>query len=362
MAAPLVQLTPPSPRAPAAPAAPLRKPAWLRVQAPGGPNDLALKHLMRDLQLHTVCEEAHCPNIGECWEHRAATFMILGDVCTRNCAYCAVAHGTPRPLDPGEPGRLAEAVARMGLKHVVITSVDRDDLPHGGAESFAACVAEIRRRLPETSVEVLIPDFKGSDAALRIAVAARPDILNHNLETIERLYRLARPGGRYPRALELLRRAKELDPGLLTKSGIICGLGEDWDELLVELQRRMLRQMLLVRRFEEKAAEAYALGKIGGFCHLYIGQEAVAAGSLAALRDDDYVIGSYREHGQALVRGVPANAVMAELFGKATGCSRGKGGSMHLFDAGRRFMGGRSEEHTSELQSHSDLVCRLLLE
>ena len=236
MAAPLVQLTRPSPRAPAAPAAPLRKPAWLRVQAPGGPNYLALKHLMRDLQLHTVCEEAHCPNIGECWEHRAATFMIMGDVCTRNCAYCAVAHGTPRPLDPGEPARLAEAVARMGLKHVVITSVDRDDLPHGGAETFAACVAEIRRRLPETSVEVLIPDFKGSEAALRIAVAARPDILNHNLETIERLYRLARPGGRYPRALELLRRAKELDPGLLTKSGIMCGLGEEWDELLVAMQ------------------------------------------------------------------------------------------------------------------------------
>jgi len=206
------------------------------VQAPGGPNYLALKHLMRDLQLHTVCEEAHCPNIGECWEHRAATFMILGDVCTRNCAYCAVAHGTPRPLDPGEPARLAEAVARMGLKHVVITSVDRDDLPHGGAETFAACVAEIRRRLPETSVEVLIPDFKGSEAALRIAVAARPDILNHNLETIERLYRLARPGGRYPRALELLRRAKELDPRLLTKSGIMCGLGEEWDELLVAMQ------------------------------------------------------------------------------------------------------------------------------
>jgi len=236
MAAPLVQLTPLAPAPPAAPVGSLRKPAWLRVQAPGGPNYLALKHLMRDLQLHTVCEEAHCPNIGECWEHRAATFMILGDVCTRNCTYCAVAHGTPRSLDPGEPARLAEAVARMGLKHVVITSVDRDDLAHGGAEVFAACVAEIRRRLPETSVEVLIPDFKGSEAALRIAVAARPDILNHNLETIERLYRLARPGGRYPRALELLRRAKELDPRLLTKSGIICGLGEEWDELLVAMR------------------------------------------------------------------------------------------------------------------------------
>jgi lipoic acid synthetase len=188
--------------------------------------------MMRDLKLHTVCEEAHCPNIGECWEHKAATFMILGDVCTRNCAYCAVAHGTPTALDVEEPVRLAEAVAQMGLRHVVITSVDRDDLPNGGAEIFASCIAEIRRRLPETSIEVLIPDFKGNAEALRIVARAKPDILNHNLETIERLYRIARPGGRYPRALELLRRARELDRDMLTKSGIICGLGEDWDELL----------------------------------------------------------------------------------------------------------------------------------
>ncbi len=231
MAAPLVQIQPS-----VAPAEPARKPSWLKVKAPGGPNYLALKHMMRDLKLHTVCEEAHCPNIGECWEHKAATFMILGDVCTRNCAYCAVAHGTPLPLDAGEPRRLGDAVAQMGLKHVVITSVDRDDLPNGGAEVFAACIAEIRRRLPETSVEVLIPDFKGNPDALRIVVAARPDILNHNLETIARLYRIARPGGRYPRALELLERAKELNPDLLTKSGIICGLGEDWDELLVAMR------------------------------------------------------------------------------------------------------------------------------
>jgi lipoic acid synthetase len=192
--------------------------------------------MMRDLKLHTVCEEAHCPNIGECWEHHAATFMILGDVCTRNCAYCAVAHGTPAPLDAGEPERLASAVAQMGLKHVVITSVDRDDLPNGGAEVFAACIAEIRRRLPQTSVEVLIPDFKGNPEALRLIVAARPDILNHNLETIARLYRIARPGGRYPRALELLERAKEMNPALLTKSGLMCGLGEDWDELLTAMR------------------------------------------------------------------------------------------------------------------------------
>jgi len=213
-----------------------RKPAWLKVPAPGGPNYLELKHLMRDLELHTVCEEAHCPNIGECWEHRAATFMILGDVCTRNCTYCAVAHGTPTALDRDEPVRLATAVERMGLRHVVITSVDRDDLPNGGAEMFAAAIAEIRRRTPETSVEVLIPDFKGSERALAVVVDAQPDILNHNLETIERLYRLARPGGRYPRALELLRKAKELDATLLTKSGLICGLGEEWDELLVAMR------------------------------------------------------------------------------------------------------------------------------
>ena len=215
---------------------PSRKPAWLKVKAPGGTNYIALKQMMRDLKLHTVCEEAHCPNIGECWEHKAATFMILGDVCTRNCAYCAVAHGTPAPLDLDEPVRLADAVARMDLRHVVITSVDRDDLPNGGAEIFAACIAEIRRRLPDTSIEVLIPDFKGREAALRLVVDAQPDILNHNLETIDRLYRIARPGGRYARALELLRRVKKMNPAALTKSGIICGLGEEWDELLVAMR------------------------------------------------------------------------------------------------------------------------------
>jgi lipoic acid synthetase len=161
--------------------------------------------------------------------------MILGDVCTRNCAYCAVAHGTPTRLDADEPLRLAAAVERLGLKHVVITSVDRDDLPNGGAEQFARSIVELRRRQPGTSVEVLIPDFKGSAQALGIVVAARPDILNHNLETINRLYRLARPGGRYARALELLRRAKALDPAMLTKSGLMCGLGEEWDELLVAM-------------------------------------------------------------------------------------------------------------------------------
>ena len=229
-----VQLT--SRSRPLSEAAPLRKPAWLKVKAPGGTNYVGVKHLMRELGLNTVCEEAHCPNIGECWEHKTATFMILGDVCTRNCSYCAVAHGTPAPYDAEEPVRLAEAVTKMGLEHVVITSVDRDDLPNGGAEAFAGCVTEIRQRDPETSVELLIPDFKGSDTALQLVVDARPDILNHNLETVARLYRIARPGGRYDRALRLLRRAKEMDPEMITKSGIMVGLGEDWDELLVAMR------------------------------------------------------------------------------------------------------------------------------
>jgi lipoic acid synthetase len=237
VAVPLVQLTraptlPGSSEGGASPVLPQRKPSWLKVRAPGGPNYVQIKNLMRELELHTVCEEAHCPNVGECWEHKAATFMILGDVCTRNCTYCAVAHGTPKAFDPLEPVRLAEAVARMGLQHVVITSVDRDDLPNGGAEAFAGCIREIRRRLPDTSVEVLIPDFKGSEPALRIVMDAEPDILNHNLETAERLYRLARPGGRYQRALDLLANARRMAPQGLTKSGVILGMGEEWDEVL----------------------------------------------------------------------------------------------------------------------------------
>ncbi|MDX2123085.1 MAG: lipoyl synthase [Gemmatimonadota bacterium] len=247
MALPLVQLTrstDPEPAAPL-PQALIRKPSWLKVKAPGGETYLRVKGMMRELGLHTVCEEARCPNIGECWEHKAATFMILGDVCTRNCAYCAVAHGTPAPYDPIEPVRLAEAVARMGLQHVVITSVDRDDLENGGAEAFAGCVTEIRKRMGgsaaegrggSTTVEVLIPDFKGSERALEIVLASRPDILNHNLETCERLYRLARPGGRYDRALALLANARRLRPDGLTKSGIILGLGEEWDEIVTAMR------------------------------------------------------------------------------------------------------------------------------
>ena len=232
---PLVQISPRrDAQLPGGPA--VRKPSWLKVKAPGGANYAQVRRVMRDLQLHTVCEEAHCPNVGECWEHRAATFMILGDLCTRNCAYCAVAHGTPLPVDLEEPRRLAEASAAMGLQYLVVTSVDRDDLPNGGAEQFAAVVRETRLRLPDASVELLIPDFKGSEQALRIVVEARPDILNHNLETVRRLDRLARPGGRYDRALELLARAKAMDPAAVTKSGVMVGLGEEWDELVLAMR------------------------------------------------------------------------------------------------------------------------------
>ena len=233
---PLVQIAPRQSEQLIADGPAARKPSWLKVKAPGGANYAQVRRVMRDLKLHTVCEEAHCPNVGECWEHRAATFMILGDVCTRNCAYCAVAHGTPLPLDVEEPRRLAEAAAAMDLKYLVVTSVDRDDLPNGGAEQCAAVVAETRLRLPDASVEVLIPDFKGNEVALRIVVEAKPDILNHNLETVRRLYRLARPGGRYDRALELLARAKAMDPATVTKSGVMVGLGEEWDELVLALR------------------------------------------------------------------------------------------------------------------------------
>ena len=208
-----------------------RKPAWLKVRAPGGPAYIRLKGLMREWNLHTVCEEAHCPNIGECWEDLTATFMILGDVCTRNCGYCAVAHGRPVWEDREEPERVARAVKALGLEHVVVTSVNRDDLADGGAAVFAATVRAIRREAPGCQVEVLIPDFQGSAGALQTVLDARPEILNHNVETVPRLYKLARHGGRYERSLELFRRARRAAPDLLTKSGLILGLGEECEEL-----------------------------------------------------------------------------------------------------------------------------------
>jgi lipoic acid synthetase len=212
-----------------------RKPPWLKVRAPGGPNYMRLKHLMRSFDLHSVCEEARCPNIGECWEDATATFMILGDVCTRNCGYCAVTHGRPTWEDREEPDRIGRAVARLGLEYAVITSVNRDDLADGGAAHWAATIRAVRRHAPGCRVEALIPDFQGAAASLRAVLDAPPDVLNHNVETVPRLYKLARHGGRYERTLELFRRAAAWAPGLPLKSGIILGLGETRAELVATL-------------------------------------------------------------------------------------------------------------------------------
>jgi len=215
----------------------VRKPEWLKVRVPSGENYFELKQLMRGLGLHTVCESARCPNVGECWAHRTATFMILGELCTRRCGFCAVPKGLPRgEVDGQEPERVAEAALRLGLKYVVVTSVDRDDLPDGGAAIFARTIDALRRRVAGCRVEVLIPDFRGSDEALEIVLRARPDILNHNLETVPRLYPVARRGSRYARSLRLLARSRQIAPSIPTKSGLMVGLGETFDEMLAVLK------------------------------------------------------------------------------------------------------------------------------
>ena len=209
-----------------------RKPAWLRARAPTHPRVAELKSLLREENLHTVCEEASCPNLGECFAHGTATFMIMGDLCTRRCPFCDVAHGRPQPLDEHEPAHLANAVARMGLNYVVITSVDRDDLRDGGAAHFAACISAVRERTPGTRIEILVPDFRGRmERALDALVAAPPDVFNHNLETVPRLYLKARPGSDYAWSLDLIRRFKAAAPAVPTKSGIMLGLGESDDEV-----------------------------------------------------------------------------------------------------------------------------------
>ena len=210
----------------------LRKPDWIRVRAPGSPAWAETRDIVRENKLVTVCEEAGCPNIGECWSKKHASFMILGDTCTRACAFCNVRTGLPGPVDPDEPAHLAEAVAKMGLAHVVVTSVDRDDLADGGAAHFAAVIRAVRRRSPATTIEVLTPDFLRKDGALEIVVEARPDVFNHNLETVPSLYLTVRPGARYFHSLRLLQRVKELDPTMFTKSGIMVGLGEERNEVL----------------------------------------------------------------------------------------------------------------------------------
>lgn len=210
----------------------LPKPNWIRVKAPVSPGYFATQKLMRENALHTVCEEAGCPNIGECWEKKHATFMIMGDTCTRACAFCNVKTGLPGALDPDEPARVAEATAKLGLAHIVVTSVDRDDLADGGAQHFANTIRAIRERCPQTTIEVLTPDFLRKEGALEVVVTARPDVFNHNLETVPSLYLTVRPGARYFHSLRLLQRVKEIDPSMFTKSGIMVGLGEERNEVL----------------------------------------------------------------------------------------------------------------------------------
>ena len=265
-----------------------RKPAWLKVRAPGGPNYLRLRRLLRERNLHTVCEEARCPNIGECWQDATATFMILGDVCTRNCGYCAIAHGRPVWEDREEPERIGRAVADLGLDYVVITSVNRDDLADGGAAHWAATIRAVRAQAPPCRVETLIPDFQGRASALDLVIAAGPDVLNHNTETVPRLYKLARHGGRYDRTLDLFRHARATAPELTTKSGIILGLGETRDELIetlrdlraVDVDLLTLGQYLrpspahlpVVKYYRpEEFAELGAVGRALGFRHVESG-------------------------------------------------------------------------------------------
>jgi lipoic acid synthetase len=264
------------------------KPSWLKVRAPGGRNYIRLKGLLREWNLHSVCEEAHCPNIGECWEDSTATFMILGDVCTRNCGYCAVSHGKPVWEDREEPTRVGTAVGQLGLEHVVITSVNRDDLADGGAGAFAATVRAIRRFAPGCRVELLIPDLQGKAEALQTVIDAAPDILNHNTETVPRLYKLARHGGRYERTLGLFHQARRAAPRLLTKSGIMLGLGEERAELLATMRDlrdadvniltlgqylRPSAQHLPVARYYTPAefAELAEAGRALGFAHVESG-------------------------------------------------------------------------------------------
>ncbi len=227
------------------------KPDWLKVRAPGSANYIRLKGVMREQGLHTVCEEANCPNIGECWHHGTATFMILGDVCTRACGYCNVVHGRPLALDPDEPLRVARAAQAMRLQYVVVTSVDRDDLNDCGASMFAETIRQLHALVPGCRIEVLIPDFKGLEASLDAVLDARPDVLNHNIETVPRIFRTARPGGRYDRSLELLDRARTRRSDIPTKSGLMVGLGEEWDEVIGTLRdlRRAGVQILTLGQY-----------------------------------------------------------------------------------------------------------------
>src|SRR5438045_357386 len=282
------------------------KPEWLKAKAPVGENFHNLKKLARSLGLHTVCESAQCPNIGECWNHRTATFMLLGDICTRRCGFCAVPKGKPGPIDGDEPRRVAEAVAKLGLRHAVVTSVNRDDDNAGGARIFAETIRQVRELSPECRIEVLIPDFQGLDEALKIVLDARPDVLNHNTETVPRLYRVVRSGARYERTLRLLENAKKFSPGMVTKSGVMVGLGETITELTDVFRdlgsRRVdiltVGQYLRPSRDHLPIARFYTPDEFG-----YLKQEALRFG-FGHVDSGPMVPSSYHAHEQADVTAV----------------------------------------------------------
>ena len=294
MASPLIQIETMRP-------APAPKPEWLKARAPVGENYHELKKLARGLGLHTVCESAQCPNIGECWNHKTATFMLLGDVCTRRCGFCAVPKGRPMPIDFDEPRRVAEAVAQLGLKFAVVTSVNRDDDNLGGARVFAMTIEEIRRLVPDCRVEVLIPDFQGRDDCLEAVLAAKPDILNHNTETVPSLYRIARSGARYERTLRLLERAKQIDPKTVTKTGLMVGLGETTEELLEVFRDLAARKVdiLTVGQYLRPSRDHLPIKRLatpGEFA--FLKQEALKMG-FRHVESGPLVRSSYHAHEQA---------------------------------------------------------------
>jgi lipoic acid synthetase len=270
-----------------------RRPDWLKVRIPTGPRYIELKTMMREQELHTVCEEARCPNIGECWGHGTATFMILGDVCTRACRYCAVTSGRPTTLDLTEPKRVAETVRNMGLQHAVVTSVDRDDLPDGGASLFAATIRKIHQLNPDCAVEVLTPDFQGRLDAIRIVLSARPEIFNHNIETVRRVFPSVRPGrSRYDTSLEVLRMAKELNPAGLTKSGLMVGLGETREEIVQTMRdlRAVDVDILTIGQYLQPTGKHVVIDR---YYH---------PDEFAQLRDDGFALGFSHVESGPLVR------------------------------------------------------------
>ena len=293
------------------PVMPQPKPAWLKARAPVGENFHQLKKLARGLGLHTVCESAQCPNIGEYWNHRTATFMLLGDICTRRCGFCAVPKGKPQPIDYDEPKRVAEAVATLGIKHAVVTSVNRDDDNIGGAEIFAETIRQIHILAPGCRVEVLIPDFQGLEEPLRIVLQAKPDVLNHNTETVPRLYRAVRSGARYQRTLDLLDNAKKFSPGMVTKSGVMVGLGESADELIQVFRDLASRSgdILTVGQYLRPSRDHLPIARFYSPDEFQMLKEQALALGFRHVESGPLVRSSYHAHEQAAATAPPISRI-----------------------------------------------------